>query len=262
MQSSSTEINRVVLSITPTPGFYEACSDSAVRGTICFIHRLWDLNRNALRSGILVLASHASFDENLTVGWYVALAERLQVDLTSSTCLSGYKDNPDRKIGLVGTFTRPVMTNELVSTIRQQYDGIGELYGLLADEDVPEREVKVLAIMNAFHEDEIVRVVRAAHDQEWTDSAEDGSKVLYLTGAAREYGLEAVAKYNMVACCVGHRVCEEWGVRYLAEQILLKWPGIDVIDVLEEEVIVERQKEKQKPHPHVPAEIALANNET
>lgn len=221
-----------------------------------------DLNRKALRSGALVPASHASFDENLTVGWNVALAERLQVDVTSSICLSGYKDNPDRTIGLVGTFARPVMMNELISTISQQYDGIGELSGLPADKDVPEREVKALAIMNAFHEDEIIRVMRAAHDQGWTGSAEDGSKILCLTGAAREYGLEAIAKYNMVACCVGHRVCEEWSVRYLAEQIRLNWPGIDVIEVLEEEVIIERQKKKQKPDPHVPAEIALSSNKS
>jgi hypothetical protein len=78
------QTSSVVLSITPTHGFYSAINDqSRSSAPVCFLHRPWTLDRKVLRRGSLVFSSHASFDEHLTVGWNTALARRIGLDLMS-----------------------------------------------------------------------------------------------------------------------------------------------------------------------------------
>ena len=180
-----------------------------------------------------MLASHKSFDEHLTVGWNVALAERLGLDVSGAVCLKGYKGDAERKIGLVARVVGRLRMEEMVGRIRGEFGGAGELFG--GREDVEEQEVAVVAIMNAFHAEEVERVLQVVREAGWFSDAIDGQSVLYLTGAARELGLEAAKKVNMSTYCVGHRACEEWGIKYLARQTELRWPVLNVVTVLEEE---------------------------
>ena len=199
-----------------------------------------------------MLASHKSFDAYLTVGWNVVLASRLGAELEDAVCVKGYKGDPERKIGLVARFVSGGRRFEdLVKDIKREFGGVGDLYSGKGKDDgqnneFVEREVKVLAIMNAFHAEEVERVIDVAREKGWvsTSSAgEDGERgvdvngreIMYLTGAAREYGLETIKKYDMPAFCVGHRACEEWGIRFLAEETRKRWPVLDAIVVLEEE---------------------------
>ncbi|KAF2217533.1 hypothetical protein CERZMDRAFT_30858 [Cercospora zeae-maydis SCOH1-5] len=231
----------VVLSVTPTPGFYAVSNDPLRTSTpLCFLHRPWNLDRKALRPGALVLASHASFDEHLTVGWNMSLAHRLDLDLTEAVCIIGYKDNPDRKIGLVARLRQPLSIDSISQKLKNEFHGAGDLYqpepsGPSVAEPGLTEPIRTVAIMNAFHAEEIQRVLEAARDKTWIGSEADGSTILYLTGAARDYGLAATKEANMPAFCVGHRACEEWGIRFLAEQLRSEWPGLDVLEVLEEE---------------------------
>lgn len=242
----------VVLSITPTPGFYSAINDrSRPSAPLSFLHRPWSLDRRAIRQGSLVLSCHASFDEHLTVGWNTELARRIGVDLTSAICIQGYKGNPDRKIGLVARLEMPRSKQTLADSLIREFDGAGELY--LPETLVPQlnvgAEVRTIAIMNAFHEDEILRVIDATRKEGWIDPDEDGSSILYLTGAARDYGLTAAKEVNMSAFCVGHRACEEWGIRYLASQVRAEWPALEVIEVLEEEPVLVKVDKRPKARP-------------
>ena len=228
----------VVLSITPTPGFYEANNDtSKPSAPLCFLHRPWTLDRYALRKGSLVLANHASFDEHLTVGWNVALATRLGLDLSGAVCIQGYKNNPDRKIGLVARLSEPMPAAALAKKIKDEFHGVGDFHAPqdVADETSASASISVVAIMNAFHADEIQRVLDAAREKDWIEPDVDGRCVLYLTGAARDYGLAAIKDVNMPAFCVGHRACEEWGIRFIAERLRAEWPSLEVIEVLEDE---------------------------
>lgn len=129
----------------------------------------------------------------------------------------------------------PISLSVLSERVKAQFAGVGDLFPARSLVSSESETVKVVAIMNAFHPEEIDRALTAARDATWIDDAEDGSQVLYLTGAARDYGLEAAANVNMPALCVGHRACEEWGIRFLAEQTRSMWPGLDVVEVLEEE---------------------------
>jgi len=72
--------------------------------------------------------------------------------------------------------------------------------------------------------------------------------VLYLTGAVREPGLLAARERNMAVVCVGHRICEEWGIRHMARLLREEWPGLIVDEVLEDESEVPEVVKKEALH--------------
>lgn len=239
--------SHVVLSVTPTPGVYTALHDpNSTDPPLCVLHRPWKLNRRALPHGTLVLASHASLDTYLTVGWNTALASRLGLHTGSATCIQGYKGDPDRRIGLVARLRTGVdgSLGRLVESVRREFAGAGELYLPAGGGVRLESRITAVAIMNAFHPEEVERVLDAAEERGWIKDRQSASDLLYLTGAARDYGLEGAAIANMPAICVGHRSCEEWGIRYLAEKLREQWPELTVEEVLEEEEDLGTKKRK------------------
>jgi putative NIF3 family GTP cyclohydrolase 1 type 2 len=178
----------------------------------------------------LVLSSHTSFDEVLTVGWNTALAERLQMNVEDSICVQGYKGDPERRIGIVGQVS--MVRDMLLHRIRDEFGEAELACDGLSD------EIRAVAIMNAFNEEEVHRVLEIALQHGWA-AAEDeapGKCVLYLTGQVRVGGLEAAKALGMTVVCVGHRPAEDWGVRYLAAQLRSTFPGVHVEDVYEEEI--------------------------
>lgn len=228
-------VRDIVLSITPTPGVYEKLSRLA-RGrqkAACFLHRPFQLDRRALPRGSLVLASHKRFDELLTTGYNTALASRLAVRADRAFCIQGYKGDPDRRIGLVGPLASAQSLEALHGLVEAEM-GAAELYpgsGGLA------QAVRGVAIMNAFHPDEVARVVAGAEEHGLVEAG-DASGLLYLTGQPREPGLEAAGAVSMPVICVGHRPAEEWGIRYLADLLRELWPRLSVHVVLEDEPII------------------------
>ncbi|KAF2823539.1 hypothetical protein CC86DRAFT_69248 [Ophiobolus disseminans] len=249
-------IDQIVLSVTPTPGVYSHIAhladeawvdrvDTALRArqprTLCFLHRPFNLDRRSVRRGTLVLSSHTSFDELLTVGWNIALAERLAMNVNDSVCVQGYKGDPERRIGIVG---RVSMSRDLLlSHIKQEF-GEAEL----AHEGLSD-EIHAVAIMNAFHEDEVQRVLEMALTHGWAAAEDDapGKHVLYLTGQARVGGLEAAKALGMTVACVGHRPAEDWGIRHLAAQLRTTFPAVHVEEIYEEEEPrVKQTKEPKK----------------
>lgn len=255
-------VPRVIFSITPTPGVYSAFHTRSIHGrgqapgdtnacasAVCFLHRPWSLDRRAVPRGALILASHVSFDAHLTVGWNVALATRLNIDIDSARCIQGYKGDPERRIGLVGKLKASTTLATITGLIRGEFDGAGELYQLPAEDrpetlSVPSTTIDVVAIMNAFHGEEVERVASTGEALLPASSDPVGPRILYLTGAARELGLEKAKAVNMPAFCVGHRACEEWGIKYLAQMTRERWPALDVIEVLEDEEKSEVREKK------------------
>lgn len=144
----------------------------------------------------------------------------------------------------------------------EEHKGVGE-------EEEQDGDVDVVAIMNAFDADTVARVVRAAASLPRASSAPSASEsspprpppatppppsaslpapashhdrdcvsdsILYVTGAPRPPGLAAArAAGNMSVLAVGHRACEEWGIRHLARCVRDRWPGLEVVEVFEEE---------------------------
>ena len=91
-------VTEVILSITPTQGPYAALKPSSA----IFLHRPWGLDRSRLFPSTVVLSSHQRLDELLTTGWNKALLSRVGV-VEPYSGIVGYKQDPERKMGLVGS---------------------------------------------------------------------------------------------------------------------------------------------------------------
>lgn len=249
-------VRRVVLSITPTPGVYAALSRPEVSCSLAFLHRPWQLDRRRVPRGVTVLSSHKGFDEVLTVGANFALAERLGMKVDGGEgVVQGYKGDPDRRIGIVAEVGDAVGWPEMKERVLGEFGGQGEVegcFGFDAEESWPAEgggvklqpngdagdACKAVAIMNAFHPEEVDRVIAMAQDQGIVSDCkdcEDCTQLLYLTGAVREPGLVYAREKRMKVICVGHKVCELWGIRYLAQRIREEYPALEVIEVDEEE---------------------------
>ncbi|OAL56810.1 hypothetical protein IQ07DRAFT_594278 [Pyrenochaeta sp. DS3sAY3a] len=233
-------VEQVVLSVAPTPGVYaligeqhdETSTDVDAQHrplipprpprTTCFLHRPFTLDRRSVRRGTLVLSSHTSFDEVLTVGWNVALAERLGVNVGDSICVQGYKGDPERRIGLIGQVS--MRRDVLRRRIQTEFADVEFVHDGLAE------EIRVVAVMNAFNEVEVLRVLEAAQRQGWIpqEQNEPGKHIVYLTGQPRVDGFEAAKALGMTVVCVGHRQAEDWGIRFLAASVRKEFPGIHV----------------------------------
>lgn len=244
-------VEQIVLSVTPTPGVYSLIGyplDESTIGatatipkiyprpprTLCLLHRPFNLDRRSVRKGTLVLSSHTSFDEVLTVGWNTVLAERLGIKTTDCLCVQGYKGDPQRKIGIVGQVSTPL--HKLLGRIQVEF-GESELA-----QEGRSGEISIVAIMNAFNEDEVHRVLAMAQERGWIAEGGDGSHVLYLTGQPRASGIEAAKALGMSVACVGHRQAEDWGIHFLGEELRKEFPGTQVKEIYEEEIPIVREK--------------------
>ncbi|KAK6815719.1 hypothetical protein PG987_016485 [Apiospora arundinis] len=217
-----------ILSITPTAGFYDALTRAAEAAAAAwpstrpaplwaFLHRPWQLDRRRVPRGATIVASHKAFDEVLTVGNNEALAAKLDMDVAASAVIQGYKGDPDRTIAIVGPLNTPVARRTLRSQLEKEFGSFEAAYGFDEDEGTGEpstgedQSISCIAIMNAFHPEEVDQVAKLAVGMGLAPNINDCRGVLYLTGAVREPGLEAALKKGMAVVCVGHRTCEEWG---------------------------------------------------
>ncbi|KAI2478689.1 ngg1p interacting factor 3 nif3 protein [Pyrenophora tritici-repentis] len=246
-------VEQVVLSVTPTPGVYSLIGyplDESTVGsaaplpqihprpprTLCFLHRPFTLDRRNVRNGTLVISSHTAFDEVLTVGWNTALAGRLGMNIADCLCVQGYKGDPERKIGIIGQVS--VSLNELSRLIQEEF-GTAELAHAGQSD-----EIGIIAIMNAFNEEEVHCVLEMARQQGWIAPDQGGRHVLYLTGQPRVSGLEAAKALGISVACVGHRQAENWGIRYMSEKLRRAFPSTKVKEVYEEETPLVRVKKE------------------
>jgi hypothetical protein len=196
--------------------------------------------------------------------------ERLGANVKDSKVLVGYKGDEGRRIGVVAGFGETGKDELEYDDVRGRVIAqFGDLHGegacfgfddsvprvVNSDDASPEEQVKKsgkitsIACMNAFHPAEIDRVAAIAVEAGLVTSLEDCSGLLYLTGAVREEGLEAALQKGMKVICVGHRLCEVWGIAYLAEKVKEKWPEVEV-QVVDEEEVKPPLKEKKEVKPN------------
>lgn len=238
-------VDRVILSVTPTAQVYNAIghernpasgdktpqSHEATRTpyTIAFIHRPFKLDRSRIRDHSLVLSSHTSFDEHLTIGYNPTLAQRLDINLPKSICVQGYKGDAERKIGIIGQVSNCL--GHFLTRIEHEFGAFEH-----AQEGLSE-EIKVLIMMNSFSADEVHRVLDLAHQQNWVpDCGPLGRHVLYVTGQPRKSGLEVAKERGMTVVCLGHRVAEQWGISYMAASLRGAFPALKVEEIYEDEL--------------------------
>ncbi|KAF1366130.1 hypothetical protein EJ07DRAFT_161168 [Lizonia empirigonia] len=219
-------IDRIVLSITPTPAVYSFIGHTETYHpprTLCFLHRPWQLDRRAVRGDTLVLSSHI-----------------LRRELDKWFCVQGYKGDATRKIGIVGSVSMPRQT--ILQRIQSEF-GQTELI-----HEGQSEEIHIVAIMNAFNEEEVTCVLDMAEKRGWVPDASleaRGRHVLYLTGQPRESGMLAAAALGLTVACVGHKTTEEWGIRFMAAALRTAFPNVPVEEVYEQEEPVVRKPKKE-----------------
>lgn len=242
-------VSRLVLAITPAEALYTALNRYSRTPPVAFVHRPFDLDRSRVRAGATVLSSHTGFDEALTVGYNTALAAKLGMRVDESVCLQGYKNDAERKIGIVGALPAGATLGSVTAAIAEEFQ-LG--MDAVANGPFAESDIGVVAIMNAFAPAEVERVMAAAIAKGWVDDVRDGRKVLYLTGQARDAGVAAVQERGMKLMCVGHEKAEEWGIRYLASEVRREFPEVEVLERivgeedLKEEAFLDRLAKEER----------------
>ncbi len=169
-----------------------------------FLHRPWQLQPGQLASDVGVVAYHLAFDERLTLGFNPRLAAVLGM---STLEVLGEKEG--RAIGMLGN----IPTQSFASyccCIEEVFAGHEEVRASVC------REVSRVAVVGAMT-DALVR-----------EAVSRGADV-YTTGQLRQPAQATVLETGIGVVGVGHRRCEEWGLRAMAGVLCERWSRLEVI---------------------------------
>jgi putative NIF3 family GTP cyclohydrolase 1 type 2 len=174
-------------------------------------------------------------------GWNEAFADKHLIARDDRRCIQGYKNDPDRRIGLVGRLNTPLQASICARMLSHAFGGHDamELPNTASEDDLC--QIEALASLNAFTPEVIERVVQA--------SQELGIKpqnTICLTGAVREPGMEEARKLGLNVVAVGHVRCEMWGLRYLERMARQRFPGFEIELIDEPEEVIERKPKQPK----------------
>jgi putative NIF3 family GTP cyclohydrolase 1 type 2 len=168
-----------------------------------FLHRPWKLQAKLLPD-IGVLSYHLAFDECMTLGFNSRLANVL-----SMSDLEVLGEKQGRAIGAIGNIPQQKIA-EYLHCITEIFGGLEEVH---LSRTVEVSRIAVVGGMN----DELVR-----------EAATRGAN-LYVTGQMRQPAVEALKETEISAIAVGHRRCEQWGLKSLAGLLRDRWSGLSVI---------------------------------
>lgn len=203
---SEQPVQRIGLALEPFPDLAKWVVEQDVNAL--WLHRPWQLNLTQLPPGVGVLSHHLPFDEALTIGYNTRLFEQLE-GLGMPEQL-GYKQEaakgkefiPERPIGM------------LVDVVEQEFDyWLDCVKTLFGGYDRAEAGHSSSSWRTTNSR---IAVVGAMTDALVREAAERGAH-LYLTGAYRKPGQQAVDETGIAVIAVGHRRCEEWGLRALGD---------------------------------------------
>lgn len=212
-QPSSRPIQRLGVALEPFSDLTRWIIDNQLDAL--WLHRPWQLDRNALPPQVGVLYHHLPFDETLTIGYNDRLAELLNA-LAPLEPL-GYKQTIDE----TGNELPPRPIGMLLPIPEREFDAylykISDAFGGYDRAEAGQQTIVGRAA-----------VVGAMTDALVQEAAEQGA-TLYLTGQYRKPAQEAVDQTGMAVIAVGHRRSEEWGMRALAELLRERWLELTVV---------------------------------
>ncbi|MBD1842971.1 Nif3-like dinuclear metal center hexameric protein [Cyanobacteria bacterium FACHB-63] len=195
---SDRPIRRLGLALEPIPQIDYWITKNQIDAL--FLHRPWQLNSNL---DIGVVFYHLAFDERLTLGFNLQLADVLSLVNVQSF---GYK--AERAIGMIGGVPSQSFDRYCVQ-VREIFGGYESAFGQ-AD------TVGKVAIVGAMNDG----LIRSAANQ--------GASV-YITGQFRVSAKQAVLDTGMCVIEVGHRRCEQWGLRALSAILRERWAELRTI---------------------------------
>ena len=204
--SSKQPVQRIGLALEPFPGLAKWVTEMDLDAL--WLHRPWQLDLAHLPTGVGVLAHHLPFDEALTVGYNTRLFEQLEGLGTpeplgyKQEAAKGEEPTPERPIGM------------LADVAGQEFDywlnWVRTMFGGYDRAEAGRSSVRTGTTKSR------IAVVGAMTDALVREAAERGAH-LYLTGAYRKPGQQAVDETGIAVIAVGHRRCEEWGLRALGD---------------------------------------------
>jgi len=169
-----------------------------------FLHRPWQLQPEKLPADIGVIAYHLAFDEYLTLGFNPRLATVLGM---SNLEVLGKKE--ERPIGMIGEIARHNF-DSYCDRIDQVFDGYDK------------------ADLGNCTEILRVAVVGAMNDALVREAAERGANI-YITGQLRQPAEDALLETGIGYVAVGHRRCEEWGLKALGGVLRERWAKLEIL---------------------------------
>lgn len=198
---SERAIRRLGLALEPWPGLPNWTERR--RLDALWLHRPWQLAAGAV-DGVGVVSHHLPFDEQLTTGYNIRLADTLGMRR-----LEVLGEKRGRPIGMLG-YVRPLEWAPLLRSVSEAFGGSDS-----ADAG-GQGEVSRVAVVGAMT-DALVR-----------EAAGRGVQA-YLTGEWRAPAARAVTETGIGVICIGHRRSEEWGMRALAAVLGERWAGLEYV---------------------------------
>lgn len=197
-RKSDRPIHRLGLALDPIPTLDRQIVNHRIDGM--FLHRPWQLDPEL---DIGVVFYHLAFDERLTLGFNLRLADAL-----SLVNVQPFGQKAGRAIGMIGEIS-PQSFDRYCGQVRELFGGYESTLGQ-AD------SVRKIAIVGAMNE----TLIRSA-------SAE-GAEV-YITGQFRASAKAAVLETGMCVIEVGHRRCEQWGLNALSGLLRERWSNLQTV---------------------------------
>ena len=201
-RDSSRPIRRIGLALEPWMRLDEWVSDRQLDAL--FLHRPWRLELERLEPDVGVVSYHLAFDECLTLGFNLRLAVALGMEGVE---VLGERER--RPIGMMGE----VQPQSFASYCRYIDEVFGGQDKALAGGG---KNVSQVAVVGAMTDGLVREAVLRGVD-------------IYVTGQLRQPAEEAVRETKIGVVGVGHRRCEEWGLRALAGVMRERWCGLEVI---------------------------------
>ncbi|MDZ7961860.1 MAG: Nif3-like dinuclear metal center hexameric protein [Aulosira sp. DedQUE10] len=198
---SSNPVERLGLALEPGTQLQQWLIDNRLDAV--FLHRPWKLAANKIPQELGVISYHLPFDECLTVGFNLRLAQVLRM---SNLEVLGKKEN--RAIGMIGKIPTQSFV-ELCSCITQ-------IFG---------KQEQVLPAVN--NDVKRIAVVGAMTDALVREAAARGADV-YITGQIRQPAQEAIKETKISAIAVGHHRSEVWGLSSLSEILKERWSNLEI----------------------------------
>jgi putative NIF3 family GTP cyclohydrolase 1 type 2 len=199
-QASDRPIRRLGLALERSPGLSQWVQHNQLDAL--FLHRPWHALEQ-LPSDLGIISYHLAFDQQLTVGFNLRLAESLNL-----SGLEALGHRPGRAIGMIGDV--PLQSFE-----RYCYQ-VEAVFGGYEDIQDGKRPISRVAVVGAMT-DELVR-----------EAAVRGAQ-LYVTGQFRQPAMSAVMEIELGAIATGHRRAEEWGLRSLAHVLNERWATLETM---------------------------------
>ncbi|OUL26204.1 NGG1p interacting factor NIF3 [Nostoc sp. RF31YmG] len=199
--ASSNPVARLGLALEPDTQLHEWIKTQNLDAL--FLHRPWKLTADEISPELGVIFYHLPFDECLTLGFNLRLAQILRM---SELEVLGEKEH--RAIGMIGDI--PIQSFvHLCNCITQIFGGLEQIHSAVNS------DVKRIAVVGAMT-DSLVR-----------EAADRGADV-YITGQLRQPAAAAMQETKIGAIAVGHRRSEVWGLRSLAGVLQERWSSLEV----------------------------------